>query len=56
MVPLAVVCLKVDEMWYFCEAALIPKTSSVSFNSVSTEFKQGLWPFRKLAHLDLEAL
>lgn len=42
-------------MLFLSEAALITKTSAVSFNSISDEFKQGLWPFRKWAHLDLEA-
>ena len=31
-------------------------TSAVSLNSISVEFKQGLWPFRKLARLALEVL
>lgn len=42
-------------MVFLSEAALITKTSAVSFNSISVGFKEGLWPFRKLAHLDSEA-
>lgn len=42
-------------MVFLSEAALITKTSAVSFNSILVEFKEGLWPFSKLAHLDSEA-
>lgn len=42
-------------MVFLLEAALITKTSAVSFNSISVELKEGLWPLRKLAHLESKA-